>query len=111
MWRATSVNFSDELLVQVMAGSVIGGLTSITGAILGGLLVASSQKLLVASLVRGLGVWVMAYEAMIPILLLLLVLIVEPNGLTAIKVEKLSVRGVSDSLRRMRSTLRNILTE
>ena len=110
MWRATSVNYSDELLVQVMAGSVLGGITSISGAILGGFLVATSQRLLVTYLVRAFGVWVMSYEALIPMVLLFLVLAVEPNGLTALKVEKASFRSVSESIRRLRRTLWNLLT-
>jgi len=110
MWRATSVNFSDELLVQVMAGSVLGGLTGISGAILGGFLVATSQRLLITFLVRAFGIWVMSYEALVPIVLLFLVLAVEPNGLTALKLEKLSVRGLGESITKLRRTLRNLLT-
>jgi len=60
--------------------------------------------------VRAFGVWVMSYEALIPLVLLFLVLAVEPNGLTALKVEKASFRGVSESIRRLRRTLWNLLT-
>jgi len=109
MWRATSVNFSDDLLVTVMAGSVLGGLTSIGGAILGGFLVASIQKLLTYLLMSTLGVWMGAYEGLLPILFLFLVLAIEPNGLSAIDLSTVSVKSLWGALRRLRRSLWNLL--
>ena len=108
LWRATSVNFSDELLVTVMAGSVLGGLTSIGGAILGGFLVASIQKLLTYLLMSTLGVWMGAYEGLLPILFLFLVLAVEPNGLSAIDLSSVSVKSIWGALRRLGRSLSNL---
>jgi len=36
LWTTTSLDYSDALLVIVMAGSVVGGLNSVGGAVLGG---------------------------------------------------------------------------
>ncbi|MBN2336531.1 branched-chain amino acid ABC transporter permease [Candidatus Bathyarchaeota archaeon] len=110
LWIGTSVDYSDKLLISVMAGSVLGGLTSITGAILGGFLVASIQKILTYVLIRVLGVWIGGYEAMLPIIFLFIVLTIEPNGLMAIRRESLSIHGVGESLHRLRKTLWNLLT-
>jgi branched-chain amino acid transport system permease protein len=111
LMMGTSVNYSDVLLVNVMAGSVLGGLNSVTGAIIGGFIVASSKKALTYTLMTTFGTWVGMYEEMIPIVILLTVLAIEPNGITAIKWREVSVHGVKDSLRRLRETLRNLLTQ
>ncbi len=110
MWRATSVNFSDELLIMVMAGSVMGGLGGIYGAIIGGLLVATSQKLLTYLLIKVFGIWIANYEALMPIIFLFMVLAVEPNGLMAINIEDTSIRSIRESLARLRKALWNLLT-
>jgi branched-chain amino acid transport system permease protein len=110
MWRATSINFSDELLVMVMAGSVMGGLGGIYGAIIGGLLVATSQKLLTYLLIQVFGIWIANYEALMPMIILFTVLAIEPNGLMAINIEDTSIRSIRESLARLRKALWNLLT-
>jgi branched-chain amino acid transport system permease protein len=110
MWRTTSVNFSDELLVMVMAGCVMGGLGGIYGAIIGGFLVAISQKLLTYLLIQVFGIWIANYEALMPIIFLLTVLAIEPNGLMAINIEETSIRSIHESLARLRKALWNLLT-
>ena len=110
LMMGTSINYSDTLLVNVMAGSVLGGLASIKGAIVGGVIVALAKKTLTYTLMTTLGTWVGMYEEMIPIVLLFTVLAVEPNGITAIRWREASVHGVKDSLRRLGETLRNLLT-
>ena len=110
LMTATSINYSDVLLVNVMAGSVLGGLTSITGAIVGGVIVVFAKKSLTYTLMTTFGTWVGMYEELIPIVLLFTVLAIEPNGIVAIRWREVSVHGVKDSLRRLRETLRNLLT-
>lgn len=110
LMTGTSINYSDVLLVNVMAGSVLGGLTSITGAIVGGIVVALAKKSLTYTLMTTFGTWVGMYEELIPIVLLFTVLAIEPNGIMAFKWREVSVHGVKDSLRRLRETLRNLLT-
>jgi len=110
LWIGTRIDYSDTLLVNVMAGSVLGGLSSITGAIVGGVLVVSVKKSLAYALMRAFGPWVGMYEELIPIVLLFTVLAIEPNGIMAFKWREVSVHGVKDSLRRLRETLRNLLS-
>jgi len=110
LMTGTSINYSDVLLVNVMAGSVLGGLTSITGAIVGGFIVALAKKSLTYVLMTTFGTWVGMYEELIPIVLLFTILSIEPNGIMAFKWREVSVHGVKDSLRRLRETLRNLLT-
>lgn len=110
LWQGTAIDYSDSLLVSVMAGSVLGGLHSITGAIIGGILVATSQKTLSYLLVRLFGVWMGSYEALLPIIFLFTALIIEPRGLIALQDREISVHSIKDDLIRLRSSLRNMLS-
>jgi len=110
LMTGTSINYSDTLLVNVMAGSVLGGLASINGAIIGGVIVTLAKKTLTYTLMTSLGTWVGVYEEMIPIVILFTVLAIEPNGITAIRWREASVHGVKASLRRLGKTLRNLVT-
>ena len=109
LWVGTSIDYSDILLVNVMAGSVLGGLTSITGAIIGGFLVASAKRSLNYTLMRAFGPWVGMYEELIPIILLFAILAIEPNGIMSIKWKEVSIHGIKDALRRLIETFRNLL--
>jgi len=82
LWLPTSIGGADELLMSVIAGSVLGGLDNIYGAILGGLTVALAKKVLPGMLIRAFGVWIGGYEPMVPILVIVIVLLLEPKGLT-----------------------------
>ncbi|HUV54124.1 MAG TPA: hypothetical protein VMW03_02845, partial [Candidatus Krumholzibacteriaceae bacterium] len=73
-------------------------------------LVASAKKSLTYTLMKTFGTWVGSYEELIPIVFLFTILAIEPNGIMAIKWKEVSMRGVKDSLRRLRVTLRNLLT-
>lgn len=109
MWMYTSVNYSDTLLISVMAGSVLGGLHSINGAVIGGLVVAVSKKMMTLTMMNLFGAWIGVYEELFPIVLLFLILAVEPEGLMKLSPRSLSVHGIRGSLVRLKRTLRNLL--
>lgn len=110
LWLATSVDYSDTLLIAVMTGSVLGGLNSIIGAILGGLVVATSQKSVTWILMSTFGSDMGAYEGLIPIIFLFLILAVEPSGLTSIEWKNFRISNVKHNLIKLRKTLENMLT-
>jgi branched-chain amino acid transport system permease protein len=110
MWLSTTVNFSDTLLIAVMTGSVLGGLNSIFGAILGGLFVATSQKGVTWFLMSTFGSGMGVYEGLIPILFLFFILAVEPEGITALNWRNLSIKSVKENLIKLRNVLENMLT-
>ena len=110
MWLSTSVNFSDTLLINVMAGSVLGGLGSITGAIIGGLITALGTKVIIWVLMNSIGVNTGVYEGLIPIIFLFIILAIEPNGLTAINPQKVNIRGIRDALIRFKRSMRNVFS-
>lgn len=80
MWRGTALGVSDEFLVIVMASSVIGGLDSIAGAIVGGVMVTLTQRSLNLWLTRVFGIQMQWYESLLPIIFITVMLIMQPNG-------------------------------
>jgi len=109
MWLSTSVDFGDTLLISVMAGSVLGGLGSIRGAIIGGVLTGISKKAITWVLMSGISVNMGSYEGLIPIIFLFAILVVEPNGLTAINWRNISVHNIKVNIRSLEKALRNSL--
>ena len=83
MWQPTSVSGSDELMMTVIAGSVLGGLDNIYGAIIGGFTLAFSQVILPPLLMRLLGIWVAGYIGMIPLIIIFLILWYKTEGITS----------------------------
>ena len=71
---------SDALLVSVMTGSILGGLDSITGAIIGGVFVGVSQKILSTLLFWVFGLDVLVWAGVYPIVFLVIALFFFPNG-------------------------------
>ena len=110
MWLSTSVSYSDTLLINVMAGSVIGGLSSITGAIIGGVITALGSKVVIWILMTYIGVNMGVYEGLIPILFLFIILSLEPNGLSAINPQKLTISNMREAWIRFKHSMRNMFT-
>lgn len=71
---------ADALLVSVMTGSIMGGLDSINGAIVGGVFVAVSQKVLSTALYWVFGLDVLLWSGIYPIVFLVIALFFFPNG-------------------------------
>lgn len=109
MWLSTSVDYSDTLLIGVMTGSVLGGLNSIIGAILGGIIVATSQKSVTWILMSTFGSDMGAYEGLIPIIFLFVILAVEPQGLTALNWRDFRVGNIRENLIKFRNSIKNML--
>lgn len=76
---------SDELLVQVMTGSIVGGLNNIYGAIFGGVFVIIAQKMVSYLLFLVFGVDLLYWISIIPLVFLWTVLYFAPDGLTNLK--------------------------
>ncbi len=81
LWRYTGLGYNDEFLMIVMAGSVMGGMNSVTGAVIGGFLAATSQKFLGAFAIAVYGVEASAYESLYPTILIAAILMFEPEGI------------------------------
>lgn len=81
MWFASSAATAGGMQTSIMAGSLLGGFTNMYGAIIGGFSIGLLEILLTFQLQQIIGTWVGEYRPLIPMLVLVLVLIVEPNGL------------------------------
>ena len=82
------------IIVSVFAASIVGGLISIYGAVLGGLLMGFSEILGTSYLASFLGSWVIPYRPLIPLIAIVITLLLAPNGIMGVKGLK------AESLRR-----------
>jgi branched-chain amino acid transport system permease protein len=85
LWQPTSLEGSDRLMMNVIAGSVLGGLDNVYGAIIGGLFLSFTQMVLPTLLMRAVGTWIGAYISLVPLLIIIAVLFIEPQGLTGLR--------------------------
>jgi branched-chain amino acid transport system permease protein len=84
LWRYTGLGYTDTFLIQVMAGSVLGGLQNIAGAVIGGFLVTIIEKELTIMMIQFYGIWVANWGALIPSLFIVAVIMIEPEGIMGI---------------------------
>ena len=76
---------SDVLIVTIMSAAILGGLSSIYGAVIGGLLVTVAQDFLKKLFFIIFGLVALKWQSLTPILFLIGVMVLFPNGLTSIE--------------------------
>jgi branched-chain amino acid transport system permease protein len=92
IWTATPQGNSSFIIVDIFAGSVLGGLGSIYGAIIGGLIIGAAETYLAAALSgffsslygASVGSQVLEFQKGIPLAIMIIVLLVAPRGLTGV---------------------------
>ena len=77
-----------KLIVEIFASSVLGGLGSIYGAAIGGVIIGASEILITTVGVDIFGSSVGIYQKGIPLVFMILTLLVLPQGLISLKVRK-----------------------
>lgn len=75
------------MIVSFFAGAIVGGLYSIFGSLLGGLLVGLSEFLGITLLASITGGWIYAYRPAIPLAALAITLLLKPEGLAGFFVK------------------------
>jgi len=94
----------NELIISVMAGSIMGGLHNVYGAIIGGIFVAMGQRMLRYSLWHFFGIMLGGWGGALPIIFLWTVLMLAPNGIASLEVNPLRhIHGLRVRLRRFKS--------
>ena len=83
-WFLGTPQVGSQMMTTIMAGSLLGGLENIYGAIIGGFGIGLSEIILTRRLQELIGVWVGEYRLIIPMLILIVVLLIEPRGLQAV---------------------------
>jgi len=91
LWFQSGPGSGGMLATSVFASSVVGGLSSIYGAMLGGYLISLLEVWGSYFLMRRVGLWIGSYRMLIPLTLMSIILMFEPGGLTSI-IDKLRTR-------------------
>ena len=81
-----SPDIGSKLIVIIFAGSVIGGFSNVYGAILGGAIVGGSQIAITLLLAQVVGDWITAYSLGVPLIMMVVTLVLAPQGLTSLKL-------------------------
>jgi branched-chain amino acid transport system permease protein len=81
LWFQSTPQSGAMIIISIMAGSLLGGFDSIYGSVIGGAIVGMSEILLTTWGQAIIGVWVGEYRPLIPMIFLVTVLLIEPQGL------------------------------
>jgi branched-chain amino acid transport system permease protein len=72
------------LIVSIFAASIVGGLLSVYGAVLGGYLIGLAEVLGTTYLAFWIGIWVLPYRPLIPLIVMAVTLLLAPKGLLGV---------------------------
>ncbi|MCX8202731.1 MAG: branched-chain amino acid ABC transporter permease [Nitrososphaeria archaeon] len=91
LWYQQDPAFGSRLLVSVFASSILGGLSSIYGAVLGGYMVGLLEVygIFLASRVWP---WILPYRIVFPLLIMSVTLLVFPRGLAGVQLSSALLR-------------------
>ena len=96
LWFPGNPDMGSKVIVSVFASSIVGGLGSIYGAVLGGFLIGLTEILGTSFLASWLGAGVIPYRPLIPLIAIAVTLLLAPKGLAGI-----NWRGILTSARRL----------
>lgn len=82
VWFQGDPSLAAIMLPSVFAGSIVGGFTSIYGAILGGVVIGLSEIVGTSLLASAFGYWLVPYRPVIPFLFIIVTLLVSPKGIS-----------------------------
>ncbi len=91
MWFMGSPIAGVRLLTSCMAGSLLGGLDNIYGAVIGGFGVGLLEIILTSQMQTWFGLWVGEYRPLVPMILTIIVLLIEPDGISGY-IERMRVQ-------------------
>ena len=92
LWLPGGITGGSNLIVEIFAASVLGGLASIYGSVLGGLIIGASEVLVTKVALDQLGSWVGIYQKGIPLIIMVVTLLVLPKGITSIDWHRMFVK-------------------
>ncbi len=101
LWLPGSVDEGSRIIVEIFASSVLGGLASIYGAVVGGLIIGASEILLTEAGIDLFGSWVSIYQKGIPLVIMVITLLFLPQGIVSVKWRSLPRSVKSINLRRL----------
>jgi branched-chain amino acid transport system permease protein len=89
LWLPGNPHIGSDFIVAIFASSILGGLFSVYGAVIGGLMVGGLTVLLTVYASELLGSWVSAWEVGMPMLIMAASLLVAPQGVTGVNWKRL----------------------
>lgn len=84
MWFQSTPTSGAMIITSIMAGSLLGGFNSMYGSVIGGAIIGISEIMLTVWGQAIIGVWVGEYRPIIPMIFLVAVLLIEPEGLQGV---------------------------
>jgi branched-chain amino acid transport system permease protein len=81
MWFMSTPQSGAMIITSIMAGSLLGGFESVYGAVIGGAIVGISEIMLTTWGQAILGPWVGEWRPIVPMIFLVAILLIEPEGL------------------------------
>jgi len=81
LWLPGNPDMGSIVIVSIFAASIVGGLGSIYGAVLGGFLIGLAEILGTSFLASNIGAWVIPYRPLIPLIAIAISLLLAPQGL------------------------------
>jgi branched-chain amino acid transport system permease protein len=81
MWFQSNPSSGAMIITSIMAGSLLGGFNSMYGSVIGGAVIGISEIMLTTWGQALIGVWVGEYRPLIPMIFLVTILLIEPEGL------------------------------
>jgi len=100
LWLPGGTTAGSNLIVEIFAASVLGGLASIYGAVLGGLIVGASEILVTGGAINIFGAWVSIYQKGVPLAVMVVTLLLMPKGLVSVDWQRLPFR-IEQAVRRL----------
>ena len=92
LWLQGHPGVGFQLLLSVFAASILGGLRSIYGAMIGAIIVGLAEILGSVALANVLGTWIVAYSLLIPLTVMSVILLILPEGISGYIEEYRSAR-------------------
>ncbi len=95
VWDGMSLGIQSQLILDIFAGSVLGGLSSIYGAVIGGLVVAFAENYILGNLSISISPELSLLEVGgISMIILIITLLVAPRGIVGVNWRKLAGRKI-----------------
>ena len=94
IWIQGNVTTGTRILLSVMAASILGGIRSIYGAVIGGLIVGLTEVFGTVALSRVFGPSLASYRLLIPLIIMAVILMIAPEGITGV-IDDLQSRRVA----------------
>lgn len=89
LWTIVNPSTGMLLIAEMFCASILGGLEAIYGAFLGSLIMGFAEVLGISALADIVGTWILPYRPAVPLLILAIVLLLLPGGVTSIRTAKL----------------------